>query len=257
MTIALFVGHGAPSLLIEDVPARDFLRTLGAEIGHPAAILAVSAHWTTTAPQVGGAPHPETIHDFGGFPDELYRLTYPAAGDPGLAGRAEAALDAAGLPATVDPDRGLDHGIWVPLMLMWPDADIPVVPVAVQPDLGPSHQYALGRALRPLTETGALLLATGSATHDLGGVWGQAVDSPPLDYARAFDDWLCDNIEAGATSELLDYRTKGPFAARNHPTDEHLQPLFAALGAANGTAGRTLHRSFTYGAISMAAFAFG
>ena len=254
---AIFVSHGAPTLVHDDVPARHFLQGLGDTIGRPRAILAVSAHWTTAAPMVGTAEQPETIHDFAGFPDELYRLHYPAKGDPGLAARAKECLDQAGLSASVDPARGLDHGVWAPMMLIWPDADVPVVPVSLQPSAGSAHHYALGEALRPLTEDGVLVLATGSATHDLSGLWGQTVDAPPTTYAQAFDDWLCGRIETGAHADLLAYREKGPAAARNHPTEEHIQPLFVALGVAGDRPGRCLHRSFTFGAISMATYAFG
>ncbi|MCP4246093.1 MAG: dioxygenase [bacterium] len=264
-TTALFVSHGAPTLLTDEVPARGFMQGLAAAIGRPQAILAVSAHWTTASPKVGGAERPETIHDFAGFPEELYRLHYPAKGDPALAARAVACLDNARLDASIDPGRGLDHGTWAPMMLIWPDADIPVIPVSLQPNAGSAHypgadsahHYGLGQALRPLTDEGVLVLATGGATHDLSGLWGQTIDAPPVDYAQAFDDWLCGRIEAGALSDLLAYREKGPSAARNHPTEEHIQPLFVALGAAGGGPGRCLHRSFTFGAISMAAYAFG
>ncbi len=253
---AIFVSHGAPTLAFDDVPARDFLRGLGASIDRPAAILAASAHWITSAPTIGAAAQPETIHDFFGFPDELYRLHYPAEGDLDLAARAKACLDEAGLPATIDATRGLDHGIWAPLLLIWPDADVPVVPVAIQPGAGTAHQYALGQALRPLADEGVLILATGGATHDLSGLRSQTINAPAADYAQAFDDWLCDRIEAGAVDDLLAYREKAPSATRNHPTDEHLQPLFVALGATGGGPGRPLHRSFTFGAISMATYAF-
>ena len=251
---SLFISHGAPTLLIEPGPTRDFLAALGAGMERPRAIVCISAHWTTPAPLAASTPQPGLIYDFGGFPDELYRMTYPAPGDPPLAGRIASLLQNQGIETGLEPSRGLDHGAWVPLRLMYPHADIPVVELSVQPRLSPAHHLAIGAALRPLREEGVLILASGSATHNLRDFFGRAVDAPPLDYAREFDDWLCAAVETNDRASLLDYGKQGPHALTNHPTPEHFLPLLVAMGA--GDAGRTLHRAFTYGAISMTAFAW-
>ena len=259
---SLFVSHGAPTLPLESVPAADFLRSLGGMLPRrPKSILAVSAHWETENPTVSAvAGTSETIHDFYGFPPALYALSYPAPGAPALAERVGDALAAAGLPALIDPRRGLDHGAWVPLLLMYPEADIPVAQLSIQSHLGPAHHLAVGRALASLREReDVLILASGSFTHNLSAFRGQRPDSPELDWAARFADWFADALIEGRVADLLAYRRLAPEALRNHPTDEHLLPIFVALGAA-GEARRKaqrLHHSTTYGALRMDAFAFG
>jgi 4,5-DOPA dioxygenase extradiol len=251
----LFLSHGSPMLPFEDIPARGFIAGLGARLARPRAILCVSAHWETPAPTVGGAERPETIHDFGGFPEALYRLRYPAPGAPDLARRVAGLLGAAGLDCRIDPAQGLDHGAWNPLLLIYPDADIPVAQLALQQPLGPRHHYAMGEALAPLRSEGVLLLASGGAVHNLRQFAGGG--GAPAPWAVAFDDWLADRIAADDRAALLDYRSLRPEAALAHPRDEHFLPLFVALGAGQGTAGRAIHRSFDEGSLSMAAFAWG
>jgi 4,5-DOPA dioxygenase extradiol len=217
----------------------------------------VSAHWETAAPQVTGTAKPTTLHDFAGFPSPLYARHYSIPGDPALAGRVQELLDAHGLPARCDAVRGLDHGAWVPLALMFPTADIPVVQLSVQPGRGPLHHLLLGLALSFLRTEGILILASGSATHNLREVVGQSADTPPPAYVREFDAWLKTAVVDGRTEALLDYEAEGPYAGRNHPTAEHFLPLLVALGAAGaGAKGRSLHSSYTFGTLSMAAFAW-
>ena len=144
-----------------------------------------------------------------------------------------ARLDAAGLPAAIDPRRGLDHGAWVPLRFLYPHADIPVVPLAIQPLLGPAHQYALGRALAPLREQGVLLIGSGSITHNLHD-WGNYAEGKEAPYVRPFIDWVEQRLQANDSAALLEYRARAPHAAQAHPSDEHLQPLHFAMGAAGG-----------------------
>ena len=249
---ALFVSHGAPSMIIEECPTRDFLRQLGRELGRPRGIVCVSAHWTTAEPRVTGNPQPRTIHDFGGFPDELYTLDYPAPGDPVLAKRLVSLLRAGGITAEQDLSRGFDHGAWAPLLLMYPDADIPVIQLSVQPRQGTAYHLSAGKALRPLRDEGFLILASGAATHNLRDFFGQELAAEPLPYAREFAAWLTDAVVNGRTDELLDYENRAPHALRNHPTPEHFLPLFVAMGA--GGEGRLLHDAYTYGILSMAAF---
>ncbi len=253
----LFVSHGAPTLLIEDGPTQAFFAGLGESWPRPRAILCISAHWDSPAPRITGSARPSTIHDFYGFPDALYQLRYPAFGDPGLAERIARELSAAGFEATVDANRGLDHGAWVPLRFLYPRADIPVLQLSLQSRLPPSHHLAVGRALQALRDEGVLVMGSGGATHDLSGFRAHAVDAPALDYAMAFDSWLRQAVTEGHTDALLDYAQQAPQAARNHPTPEHFLPLFAPLGAAGAGRGRQLHAGFTYGALSMAAYAWG
>ena len=149
---SVFVSHGAPNLVLQEAPARHFLESLGTTLPRPRAILAVTAHWETAAARAGSAAHPATVHDFGRFDDRLFELRYPAPGEPALAARAAHLVAAAGIASGIDPQEGLDHGVWVPLMLMYPHADIPVIPFSVQPHLGPAHHLAVGRALAPLRD---------------------------------------------------------------------------------------------------------
>lgn len=253
---AVFVSHGAPTLLIDPGPTRDFLQRLGRSLSRPRAVLCISAHWEADHPTVTQASHPETIHDFYGFPEELYRVTYPAPGDPSLAGEVIRLLETAGFEVSASPARGLDHGAWVPLSLMFPEADVPVVQLSVQPALGSSHHVRMGRALQPLRDAGVLILGSGGATHNLREFRGQAIDVSSPDYVQAFETWLCQVVTTGQKGALLDYLVQGPDAQRNHPTAEHFLPLFVPLGAARRDEGRLLHRGFTYGILSMAAFAW-
>ncbi|MEO3433775.1 class III extradiol ring-cleavage dioxygenase [Inquilinus sp. CAU 1745] len=253
---SLFVSHGAPTLAIDDSPARHYLERLGPALGKPSAIIVVSAHWETAVPTVGPAAEFTTIHDFSGFPRALYEVDYPAKGDPALAGRVAELLRRAGISVEEDARRGLDHGAWVPLTLMYPDADVPVVPLSIQPGRDPAHHEAIGRALAPLREEGVLILASGSATHNLMEFRGQSATAEPPEWVVSFADWLHHAVEEGRSEDLLDYRARAPHAVRNHPTDEHLLPLFAALGAAEGQPGHRLHGSHRYGILAMDVYGF-
>lgn len=253
----LFLSHGAPTLPFEEVAARHFLKGLATTMPRPRAILVVSAHWETRVPTVNAVERNRTIHDFGGFPDALYRLTYPAPGDPQLADRIVDLLAEAGLPSATDSARGLDHGAWVPLMLAWPEADIPVVQLSVQSQLGPGHHLEVGRAIAPLANEGVLIIASGSFTHDLSSWRGQAGMAEP-EWVTTFAAWFDAALKEGRTCDLLAYRRLAPHAQRNQSTEEHLLPLFVALGAAGASAPvERLHTSNTYGVLRMDAYAFG
>lgn len=254
---AIFVSHGAPTLALEPGPTRGFLAELGSVLPRPRAILVVSAHWESAVPAVSMAERPETIHDFYGFPRALYEMRYPAPGAPQLAQRVRELLGNAGLAADAAPDRGLDHGAWVPLMLMYPQADIPVAQLALQTALGPAHHLRLGEALRPLRDDGVLILASGSVTHNLREFGRHDYAAPPPEWVSGFNDWMAQGLMAADRESLLEYRGRAPHAARNHPTEEHLLPLFAALGAATpGVAPRRIHAGYTYGVIGMDAWQF-
>jgi 4,5-DOPA dioxygenase extradiol len=200
---------------------------------------------------------PETIHDFSG-PPILFEKHYPAPGDPDLAQEALELLTHAGIDTDTDPSRGFDHGVWVPLILMYPEADIPVVQLSVQTELDPQHHLKVGRALQPLRERGVLILGSGGATHNLPEIHQYKVEASPPEYAVDFDTWLEEAITHGREDALINFRGEGPFASRNHPYPaEHFLPLFVPFGAAGPEArGRLLHKAFMYGVLSMAAYAW-
>lgn len=252
---ALFVSHGAPSLALDALdPTYQFLSQIGHKIGKPQAVLVVSAHWEESAPVASAVARPETIYDFRGFPDALYEIRYPAPGAPVLANQVADLLVGAGIEAGVDSDRGLDHGAWIPMMLMYPDADIPVTQLSVQTSLGSGHHLAIGKALRPLRDEGVLILASGGLTHNLRElIWNDASASMPA-WVAEFRNWVVDAIEQGRTEDLLRYRSVAPNAVRNHPSEEHFLPLFVALGA-GGNAVR-IHEAVAYGSLAMDAFRF-
>jgi len=257
MLPAIFLSHGSPMLAIEDAPARRFLQTLARQLPErPKAILVISAHWERMRPGLSAPAINETIHDFGGFPRELFAIQYPAPPAPELAQRAARILADAGYEVDIDRARGLDHGAWVPLSLAWPEADVPVTQLSVQTRLGPKHHHALGKLLAPLRAEGVLIVGSGSFTHDLSHfrASGGVIDAPEEGWVRIFADWMSQAIAEGRTDDLLNYRRLAPEAAHNHPSEEHLLPLFVALGA--GGAPKHIHSSVTYGFLRMDAFAF-
>lgn len=264
---SIFVSHGSPMIALEPGPAGAFLARLGpaidATFGRPRAIVAVSAHTLARAPVVLGAARHDTVHDFGGFPPALYALRYDAPGDPALAGEVVQRLAAAGIAAQHSDAGGLDHGIWTALRYVYPEADVPVVPLGYVPGWAPAQQFALGAALQPLRDEGVLVLGTGSITHNLrrlfGGVHGMpTADAPEIAESAAFRRWMAERSAAQDWEALFDYRARAPFAADMHPTDEHLLPWYAAAGAGGAeTAPRRLHDSVSFGALGMDAYAFG
>jgi 4,5-DOPA dioxygenase extradiol len=228
---ALFVPHGAPTFALRPGAAGAALRELGKALPRPRAIVVVSPHWETEQVIVGTATRLETIHDFRGFPDELYQIRYPASGCPAGAALVVEALQAAGLPVQTDAERGLDHGAWVPLRLMFPDADVPVIPVSVQPQAGPAMALRLGQALTPLMEKGFLVIGSGNLTHNLRDYMLARSGHGVPDYVRSFPAWVAERLAHHELDALLDYRRLGPDAVRAHPSEEHLLPFFVALGA--------------------------
>lgn len=250
---SLFISHGAPDLPIRTGSTQDFLRQLFQIIPTPEAILMVSAHWLTAQSAVSKAEHPETIYDFGGFPQHLYELNYPAPGNPALAEAVAAQLTQAGFPTRTNPQRGYDHGVWTPLILADPEGKIPVTQISIQPHESPEYHFRVGKALASLRDEGVLIIGSGAVTHNLWA-FGDSYDATPPEWAVVFDEWLAEAIAHNDIQHLLNYRQLAPYATKNHPTEEHLLPLFVALGA--GGHGRQLHRGFTYGAFSMAAYAF-
>ena len=248
----LFVSHGAPTIAIDPGVTGCAWQQLARELPRPTAILVVSAHWETAEPIVSTAKLPEIIHDFYGFPDEMYRLRYVAPGSPELAHKVEELLCREGVPVSTNDQRGLDHGAWVPLMQMYPQADIPVTQLALQPKQDPAWHIALGRALRPLREEGVLIIGSGSITHNLGALRSHPQGAPAPEWVTGFCDWMAEKIAAGDIDALSAYRTLAPHAVQNHPTDEHLLPLFVTLGAAGDISkSQRMNSVMTYGMLAM------
>ena len=257
--MSLFVSHGAPNLILHNSDARRFLAGYGARLADVRGLLVVSAHFEASVPTLTSAERPPMIYDFGGFEPELRQVVYSAPGSPALAREAAAALEAAGFPVALDPRRGFDHGTWVPLSLLRPEADLPVVQLSVSPAHDAAWHYRLGEALRPLAENGILVIGSGAATHNLHEFFrgGYSFDTPAPDWVRAFGDWLDAKVAAGDVDALLAWETAAPFGRENHPTDEHLLPFFVALGAAGvGTKGERIHTSHQYGVLMMDCYAF-
>ena len=256
---ALFVSHGSPMMVIEDSPARRFLLGWHDANQIPVAILVISAHWENLGgPAVSTAVQPDTLYDFSGFARELYAIQYTPPGMPELAAQAIRLLQAAGFAVKSAASRGLDHGAWAPLSLMYPNADIPVFQVSLIKGAGPAEHYRLGSALQSLRAQGVLIIGSGSLTHNLYEFMGHnRIDDPAPGWVLDFENWLEITLSDGRYDDLFNYRALAPHARRNHPTEEHLLPLFVALGAAGvqATAMR-VHASHTYGILAMDAYLF-
>ncbi|MDF3194802.1 class III extradiol ring-cleavage dioxygenase [Pseudomonas sp. 1928-m] len=251
---SLFISHGSPMLALQPGASGPALARLANQLPKPRAIVLVSAHWESRELRVGSAAQPRTWHDFGGFPAELYQVQYPAPGNPTLAAEIVQLLAAADLPAQLDAERPLDHGAWVPLSLMYPQADIPVVQVSLPSQQGPALQRKVGRALTGLRAQGVLLIGSGSITHNLGELDWHAGPDVIEPWAQAFRDWIVEKLTEQDHAALQDYRRQAPFAVRNHPGDEHLLPLFFAEAA--GEQFKVEHSGFTLGALGMDIYSF-
>ncbi len=264
---ALFVPHGGGPCFFMDPPPADphawdamasYLRGIAASVGtKPRAILVISAHWETPRPTVMTAEHPSMLFDYYGFPEHTYRLTYPAPGSPVLASRVRALLSAAGIASDEDPARGYDHGVFVPFLLMFPEADIPVVQLSLRADLDPAAHLAIGRALAPLRDEGVLIVGSGMSYHNLRRFW--STDAQDVDAARAFDAWLAAAVEVRDCAErdarLADW-ANAPGARTAHPRSEHLLPLMVAAGAGGEDRGSRTYSDRIFGK-AVSGFQFG
>ncbi|WP_374255234.1 class III extradiol ring-cleavage dioxygenase [Aquabacterium sp.] len=266
----LFLSHGSPMIAVEPGPAGHFLQRLGPAIetlwGRPKAIVVMSPHTATPTPYVLGAAHHDTIHDFGGFPAALYEIRYDTPGEPQLASEIHQKLVNGGLPARLTSQGGLDHGIWTLLMHMFPAANLPVVPLSLNPRAKPADMLALGRLLTDLRRQGVLVIGSGSLTHNLQRFFHHPspVDAPEEADCAAFRAWVHDKAQAADWPALLDYRAQAPHAWAMHPTDEHWLAFYFAAGAAmcdTDTIGPAtslrIHESVTHGHLAMDAYAFG
>ena len=252
---SLYISHGSPMLALEPGASGPALARLAAELPKPKAIVIVSAHWESNELLVSGNPRPETWHDFGGFAQALFDVQYPAPGNPQLAAEVVELLKAADLPARIDAKRPFDHGVWVPLTLMYPQADIPIVQVSLPTRGGPALQTRVGHALASLREHGVLLIGSGSITHNLRELDWHAGPESVEPWAKSFRDWMIEKLAADDEVALHDYRQQAPNAVRNHPSDEHLLPLYFARGA--GGEFSISHQGFTMGALGMDIYRFG
>jgi 4,5-DOPA dioxygenase extradiol len=252
---SLFISHGAPSFALEPGLAGPRLTALGRALPRPEAVLVVSPHWMTPTPRVSTSPQPATLHDFGGFDPGLYQLGYPAHGHPALARHSIQVLNAAGWAAQADGQRGLDHGAWVPLMHLFPAADVPVFQVSLPQRLDAERAWAFGQALAPLAHAGVLIVGSGSLTHNLYEF--RSDHGAEEAYAAEFAAWVRQAVEQGARARLLRTLQEAPHARRAHPTAEHFWPLLVAAGAADlAQPVRVIEGGITHGVLSMDSYAW-
>ncbi|WP_079507541.1 dioxygenase family protein [Mesobacillus jeotgali] len=260
MMPALFVAHGAPLLAIQNNEYTQFLNSFGKELPRPKAIILFSAHWESSLQQVSNVEDYRTIYDFGGFPEELYRIQYPAKGNGTIAKEITELLTEQGVPFEVDSTRGLDHGAWVVLRLMYPDADIPVISMSVNPSLTPEEQYQIGRSLSTLREKDVLIIASGGTVHNLGALRMVSNNQTVDQWAIDFDRWLEQHITNWDLESLFKYDSLAPNAKMAVPPygNEHFIPIFYAMGAADQVkSAKLLHRSYQYGNLSHSVWQFG
>lgn len=253
---SLFISHGSPMFALQPGRLGPQLARLGAGLPRPRAVLVLSPHWMTRGIEVQAGATPATLHDFGGFAPALYNLAYPAPGAPELVDEVQALLTTGGFLSQTTTAGGFDHGVWVPLLHLFPEADIPVLQLSQPATRDPLQLFALGEALSSLREAGVLIVGSGSLTHNLHE-FRSGTDED--NYANEFSNWIWQRLAAGELDLLFDYRAQAPHAARAHPTNEHLLPLFFALGAAGADRSRItrLEGGVSHGVISMDSFVFG
>lgn len=258
MMPALFLCHGAPYLAIQDTDYTRALQELGQRLGKPKAILLFSAHYESREQLLTSTDQEyETIYDFYGFPQELYEIRYPAKGSSELAGKIRSMLGEAGISAQEDYVRGLDHGAWVLLHHVYPDADVPVVAASINRQLTPAEQYKLGQAVAALKQEDVLIIASGGTSHNLRMLEWDA--KKPSEWTVKFDDWLLGKLADWDTDALFDYRAQAPYADFAVPPqgNEHFMPLYIAMGAGDGAKKATmLHRSYEVGTLSLIGLEF-
>jgi len=253
---SLFISHGAPTFALDPGRLGPQLSTLGRTLPRPRAVVVMSPHWMSRRQEIATAATPATVHDFGGFPRALYEIDYPAPGAPGLAADVITLLGRHGLSAVGNDLQGRDHGAWVPMMHLYPEADVPVLQLSQPAAPLPGAFFEIGQALAPLREQGVMIVGSGSLTHNLYEI-GAGPQAGTV--ARKFADWVWTKIAEGDLDALLNYRSAAPAASRAHPTDEHFLPLFFAIGAAGNEwlAAQRLDGGMDYDVLAMDSFVFG
>ncbi|PXF45974.1 4,5-DOPA dioxygenase extradiol [Gracilariopsis chorda] len=248
-------------MVLSNTPGRKFLSTLSSRYSKPRAAVVISAHFETSDAGVVTDPAPQTIYDFGNFDQRLFGIKYPAPGHPKLADEVFNLISDAGISVSKVAKRGFDHGIWVPLSLVWPEADVPIVQLSIDPEQGPNYHYHIGRALRSLPKQNIAVIGTGNISHNLPVLLSsgrnQQRDAEFKRRVQNFLEWFDAEIDANNVDNLLSYRDRAPFSSDNHPTDDHLLPLYAAMGAAGDKfKGTKIHQSFDFGVLAMNASEF-
>jgi 4,5-DOPA dioxygenase extradiol len=259
MLPAFFIAHGAPLLVIENNEYTQFLKQLGKALPTPKAIILFSAHWESRVQKVSNVDEYSTIYDFGGFSEELFRIQYPAKGHSEITGEIQELFTKQGIPFEVETKRGLDHGAWVVLRLLYPNADIPVISMSVNPQLTPEEQYKIGKSLIKLREKDVLIIGSGGTVHNLRMLnWA---DNGEVDqWALNFDEWLANHLKNWDVDSLFSYSSLAPAAQQAVPPygNEHFIPIFYAMGAADDVQkAELLHRSFRYGNLSHSVWQLG
>lgn len=250
-----FLSHGSPDLLVRGAPASQFMKNLSLPLDEARAIVIISAHWETKEITITSSKEPETIHDFYGFHKELYNIKYPVKGDPELAQDIAELLKSNAINANLDYKRGLDHGAWIPLILIAPKLNIPVIQVSIQPNETAQHHYKIGEILSSLREMGIIIIGSGNITHNIRAALHGSTNED-INYTKQFDDWIHNSIIKNDYELLFKWHEKAPYAKWNHPTDDHILPLFSALGASKGGFAQRIHHSYDYNVLSMGAYIF-
>ncbi len=256
-TPALFISHGSPKLPVKNSPAHRFLSDYAAELPRPSSILIVSAQWKTAEPCVATAPQPGIVYDNSDFDRGLFDIHYPATGNPELSREIADLLAERDLPCHTDPVHGWDSGVWAPLHLLFPGGDIPVSQLSIQPQKDPEHHYRVGQALAGLRERNVMIIASGAMTHNVREYYTIRIGNPTPRWASSFADWMCEKLEQGCRDDLIEYRRLAPNALANHPENDHLLPLYVALGASSENEPiRRVHNSYDR-VIAMDVYRFG
>ncbi|MFK2825774.1 class III extradiol ring-cleavage dioxygenase [Bacillus sp. B190/17] len=260
MMPAFFIAHGAPLLAIEENMYTRFLNQLGKEWPSPKAVVLFSAHWESAVQKVSEVDEYKTIYDFGGFPEALYRIQYPAKGQKEITKEIEELFTKHGITYEVETSRGLDHGAWIVLKMLYPNADVPVIAMSVNPRLTPEEQYKVGKSLAALREKDILMIGSGGTVHNLGALRMVTDDGEVDDWALEFDRWLEKHLKSWDLEALFNYNTLAPAASLAVPPygNEHFIPIFYAMGAAhNQPTAALIHRSYRYGNLSHSVWQFG
>lgn len=253
---ALFISHGAPTFALEPGMLGPRLSSIGERLGNVKALLVVSPHWQTQHTAIMTTPYPPTLHDYGGFPPELYRIEHPAIGHPPLATEIGQSLAETGRHIQLDHRRGLDHGAWVPLRYLDPKARIPSFQVSLRSNLDAAGAVRLGKALAPWRRQGVAIIGSGSLTHNLHEFRDGAAHEAA--YTAEFRDWVRDAVVRRDVDQLIDYRQLAPHARRAHPTQEHFLPLLVAIGASlDGESVQVIDAGTAHGVLSMESYAWG